>query len=348
MVPLARLLQQMGNNIIIGSGKLHQDFFRTELQGLTYLDFSGFSPGYSRFLPQYIALFLKIPQLVYHIILEHIRLKKIIRENDIDIIISDNRFGLWNKKITSVYVTHMPLIPFPGFFKFLEFTGVILHRSVIKKYSMCLIPDLPGEMNISGRLSHGMNLPANTRYTGIMSRFMSSGGLSKAAYTEFRHNTVILSGPEPQRKILKRKLTELLKEKDIPGVILEGNPDKPGENSRSGNIHFYSHLPADEMKMMITGSDSIISRSGYTTIMELISLNRTALLIPTPGQTEQEYLSEYLTEKGWFSTISQHDLNKGVLLAAGTASWPEEIIEQSRVLMTEAINELLENHHKKS
>ena len=61
---------------------------------------------------------------------------------------------------------------------------------------------------------------------------------------------------------------------------------------------------------MVTGSDSIISRSGYTTIMELISMNCAALLIPTPGQTEQEYLAEYLSEKGWFHTISQSEIKE--------------------------------------
>ena len=226
MIPLARKLRDMNNNIIIGSGEEHLSLFRNELPGLSYFKFSGFKPGYSRFLPQYIALLLKTPLLLYHVIGEHFRLKKIIREYAIDIVISDNRFGLWNRKVKTVYVTHMPLIPLPKPLRFLEYFGILLHRAVIKKYSLCFIPDLPGELNISGRLSHGIKLPGNVRYIGILSRFISDGPSLQENPVKFKHNTVILSGPEPQREILKQKLSRLLKEQAPPTVILEGRPDK--------------------------------------------------------------------------------------------------------------------------
>ena len=171
MIPLARKLREMNNNIIIGSGEEHLALFRNEVPGLSYIKFTGFKPGYSSFLPQYLTLLLKTPLLLYHIIREHFRLKKIIREHSIDIVISDNRFGLWNRNITTVYITHMPLIPFPKSLRFLEFIGILLHRAVIKKYSLCFIPDLPGELNVSGRLSHRIKLPDNVRFTGILSRF---------------------------------------------------------------------------------------------------------------------------------------------------------------------------------
>jgi len=347
MIPLARKLRQMNNNIFIGSGEEHLSLFRNELPGLSYINFTGFKPGYSRFLPQYLALLLKTPVLLYHIILEHFRLKRIIRDHAIDIVISDNRFGLWNKKVTTAYVTHMPLIPLPKMLRFLEFFGVLLHRAVIKKYSLCFIPDLPGDLNVSGRLSHDIKLPENVRYTGILSRFNTTDPSKDENPIKFKHNTVILSGPEPQREIFKQKLAGFLKEQDPPTVILEGKPDKIREIIRSGNIFYYNHLPASEMKEMIIGSGSIITRSGYTTIMELISLNCSALLIPTPGQTEQEYLAEYLSEKGWFFTISQSKIKEGISLPLNKSICPGEIIEQSNLLLTEALKELLEKHHKK-
>ena len=347
MIPLARKLREMNNNIFIGSGEKHLSLFRNELPGLSYIQFPGFKPGYSRFLPQYLALLLKTPLLLYHIILEHFRLKRIIRKHAIDIVISDNRFGLWNRKVKTVYVTHMPLIPLPKPLRFLEFFGILLHRAVIKKYSLCFIPDLPGELNVSGRLSHGIKLPDNVRYIGILSRFISMGPYLQENPVKFQHNTVILSGPEPQREIFKQKLVTLLKDKEPMTVMLEGRPDKMREIVRSGNIINYNHLPASEMKEMITGSKSIITRSGYTTIMELVSLNCSALLIPTPGQTEQEYLAEYLSEKEWFSTISQSEIKAGIFLPSNKAVWSGEIIEQSSMLLTEALKELLEKHHKK-
>jgi UDP-N-acetylglucosamine transferase subunit ALG13 len=345
MIPLARKLREMNNNVIIASGEEHLSLFRNELPGLSYISFPGFKPGYSRFFPQYLSLLFKIPVLLYHIIVEHHRLKRIIAEYAVDIIISDNRFGLWNMKVTSVYVTHMPLIPFPKPLKFLEPIGVLLHREIIKKYSLCFIPDLPGDLNLTGRLSHGIKLPDNIRYIGILSRFIDPEQSLHENPVKSHHNTVILSGPEPQREILKQKLVTLLKDKEPNTIMFEGKPGKRGEIARNGNITFYSHLPASRMKEIIADSDSIITRSGYTSIMELVSLNCTALIIPTPGQTEQEYLAEYLSEKGWFYTVSQGELKAGISLRQGKTIWQGEINRQSSILLTEALNELLEKHH---
>ena len=347
MIPLAIKLREKNHNVFIGSGEEHISLFRNELPEVSCIIFPGFKPRYSRFLPQYLILLLKTPLLLYHIIREHYRLKSIIKDHAIDIVISDNRFGLWNRDITSVYVTHMPLIPLPKPFRFLEFTGVFIHRLVIKKYSFCFIPDLPGELNISGRLSHGIKLMENTRYVGILSRFNNNEPIRTENSLNYPHNTVILSGPEPQREIFRQKLETLLKNVDPVTIILEGKPDKRREIVRSGKIVSYSHLPSVEISGIITGSKCIISRSGYTTIMELISLRRNALLIPTPGQTEQEYLAEYLSEKGWFHTIPQSGLTQGISFPVCNAIWSEEIIDKSAALLEEALNELLEKQNRK-
>ncbi len=335
----------MNNNIIIGSGEEHLSLFRKELPGLEFINFPGFKPGYSRFLPQYLYLLFKIPLLLYHITAEHYRLGRIIRENAIDVVISDNRFGLWNRKITSVYVTHMPLIPFPGPLRFLEPIGVLLHRIIIKKYTLCFVPDLPGDLNLSGRLSHNIKLPDNLRYIGILSRFDFPDQNADENPAEFPHNTVILSGPEPQKEILKTKLTALLKDVKPMTVMFAGKPGKGDGILKNGNIILYNHLPAPLMKIIIKSSNYIISRSGYTTIMELISLNCPALLIPTPGQTEQEYLAEYLSEKKWFYTVSQLDLKAGIPLISDKPGWPAGIVAQSSILLTKALEELLEKYH---
>jgi predicted glycosyltransferase len=345
MIPVAKTLKDMNHNIFVGSGEEHLTFFRNEMPGLTYIKFPGFNTRYSSFLPQYLLLLLKIPSLIYHIIHEHERLKNIIREHSIDLVISDNRFGLWNRKVTTVYITHMPRIPFPKRMRFLEFIGIFLHRKIIKKYSFCFIPDLPDAINVSGRLSHGMKLPANVRYIGILSRFQTEANKDRNIQ-KTQQNLVILSGPEPQREIFKQKLIMLFKGKNPATVILGGRPSKIDEVVKTGNITFYNHLSSTEMKNLIERSQNIISRSGYTTIMELISLNCSALLVPTPGQTEQEYLAEYLSGKGWFSTIAQSELKNGITLSAVRSVGTSELTEQSNVLFTNALSELLEYCHK--
>jgi spore coat polysaccharide biosynthesis predicted glycosyltransferase SpsG len=346
MIPLAAILKEMGHNIIIASGDEHSALFRNDLPGLSYIKFPGFKPSYSRFLPQYISLLFKIPSLLFHIVREHRQLDKIISHNRIDIVISDNRFGLWNNKIRTVYVTHMPRIPFPSLFRFLEPVGIVIHRAIIRKYSYCWIPDLPGEENLSGRLSHSLNHPPNTRFIGLLSRFTLTSGNDEYVYSGKTYNTVILSGPEPQRGILKQKLIPILEKITDDTFILEGKPLGEKQITDKGNIHLLSHLPAAEMSKLIRGSRSIITRSGYTTIMELISLQSGALIIPTPGQTEQEYLAGYLSLKGWFKTVSQKNLDEKVNLPDNRAIWPADLVLKSKLLLTSAIGELLIDLHK--
>ena len=348
MIPVAEKLRDLNYNVIFGAGEKHLAFLRGELPDLTCINFPGFRPVYSRFLPQYIVLLLEIPALIYRIISEHFRLKKIITEHSIDIVISDNRFGLWNKKIKTVYITHQPLIPFPRFLSFLEFTGVYLHRQIIRKFTFCFIPDLPGELNFTGRLSHGIKLPQNTRFTGILSRFHGLSSSNDPPSSKTVDITVILSGPEPQRGILEKKLTGILKKKDQSAVILGGRPEGQTGATRTGNITRYDHLQRQAMKDLISGSGTIISRAGYTTIMELLSLGRSAILIPTPGQTEQEYLARYLAAKGWFSTISQKKLNESLLFLPEKTEWNNEIMDQSRILLDKALQELSEKPEAES
>lgn len=346
MIPVAMQLKAMDHNVFIASGEKHISLFRSETEGLSYIYFPGFSPGYSRKLPQYLWLLFKTPVLLYHIISEHFRLKKIIREYSVDIVISDNRFGLWNKKVTTAYITHMPRIPFPECFRFMEFIGIALHRAVIKRFDLCFIPDLPGDNNLTGRLSHGLTLTKNARFIGILSRFRAKTDSENQREIK-PFNTVILSGPEPQREMLSISLAAVLKTRETETVFLEGKPELESAMLRDGNIIRYNHLPTREMEEIVRDSRSIICRSGYSTIMDLVSLNCSALIIPTPGQTEQEYLAEYLSGKGMFSSLRQKEITGDLQIPSNKKLNNDEIMIESSALFLKAIDELLEKHHKK-
>lgn len=344
MIALATRLRELNYNVIAGAGEEHLALFRTEIPGIECINFPGFKPGYSRYFPQYATLLLQTPVLFYNIISEHFRLKKIIREKRIDIVISDNRFGLWNRKTKTVYVTHQLRIPFPNTFQVFEFAGILFHRAIIKQFSLCFIPDLPdNNINLSGRLSHGVKLPGNALYIGILSRFTDMVSRTGDSPISCRHNTVILSGPEPQRSIMGQKLEVILKDKELQTVFLGGRPDRDPAASKSDNIIYYNHLPGASMKELISGSERIITRSGYTTIMELISLNCSALLIPTPGQTEQEYLANWHREKGWFSSTLQKYLRDSLPETEIKTIPAEEIISQSRLLLDKALKRISED-----
>lgn len=347
MIPVAEELIKRGHNVIFASGKEHISLIEFELPGCKTMFFPGFRPKYSAILPQYISLLFQIPVMFFHIISENRRLKKIIRENSIDLVISDNRFGLWNKDVKTVYVTHQIRIPFPAGFRFMEGAGVFLHRQIIKKYNYCFIPDLPGEENISGRLSHKTKLPGNIRYIGLLSRFSRFTERS-LVHDKTEYSVVILSGPEPQKGILGTKLSEILKKSNRSVYFLEGSPGAETAIRKSGNITYCNHLSSEELWHILRSASSVICRSGYSTIMDLVVAGKTALLIPTPGQTEQEYLAEHLAEKGWFSSVKQKALGDGLLFDSEASFDYKKIIDSGRGLLDHALDEILDQPHKQS
>jgi UDP-N-acetylglucosamine:LPS N-acetylglucosamine transferase len=142
--------------------------------------------------------------------------------------------------------------------------------------------------------------------------------------------------------MLKQKLESLFRAQEPVTIFLGGNPDKGEEMTRTGNIIYYSHLGTARMAEALRSSDRIISRSGYTTIMELLSLGCTALIIATPGQTEQEYLASYLKEKGWFLSVSQKNIGTTISTSPKTKFNGKDMMEMSEKLLEEAIRALSE------
>lgn len=341
IIPLVRELMAMNHTVIFAGDHWQTELAKKELPGIDTLYFPGFSIKYSRFLPQYIAILLHSPLFLYHAVREHILLGKIIRENKIDIVISDSRTGLWNKKIKSVLITHMIRIPLPAPFRFLENLSLPFSRALIKKFTYCFIPDFPGPLNLSGGLSHGFSLPPGTIYTGILSRF--SGYRTDCEREKDIFCTAIMSGPSPQKEILTSLTLAALKKSGEPSVILTGN--YPGESlvKKENNIQIISNLTGDEIIKYLERSKMIISRSGYTTVMELFSIGKSALLIPTPGQAEQEYLARYLSEKRWFPYLRQKHLRKYGSLNLHKFTLPEFPWEENRQLLKAALSRLLED-----
>lgn len=341
IIPIARELHARGHRVIIASGETHIAFLKGELPEHEHIPLPGFRIRYSGIFPQYLVIMAKLPSFIYHCIRENIDLRRKIREYSVDIVISDSRIGLRNKRIKSVLILHFPSVPLPGFMKFMHYPMLLLSRLVMKRFTSCYIPDLPGDENLTGKLSHGLKLPGNTRFIGILSRFSNYNMQGRDPYMKIKY-AVILSGPEPQRKILKQILTGVLLKTGERTVILEGEPSTGYHERTRENITFISHLPGDEMLQLIRNTEVVIARSGYTSIMELVSMAKKAVLIPTPGQTEQEYLAGYLADKGWFAKLSQKECDKLQDINVPSHKLPDHINKDSHRLLDEALGELLE------
>lgn len=254
---------------------------------------------YSRkkiFLP--LKLFTQFPKIVYTIYSEHRWLQNAIEKYRITAVISDNRFGMYSNKVPCIYITHQLLIKTGN--DFTEKIAQQIHSHFIKKYHQCWVPDFE-KNDLAGKLSHPEKLLKHTKYIGCLSRFVNYDTMTK------KYDLLIsISGPEPQRTIFEHKILKDLKKYNGSVLFIRGLPDEKNElTSEDNNVDIRNHLSADELNRAILQSEMIISRCGYTTVMDLVKLGKKAILIPTLGQTEQEYLATYLKEKKIFFTVDQ-------------------------------------------
>ena len=303
-VPIIRNLLEQGHNTIIAADKGPLSFLQKEFPDLEFIKLSGFEPTYSKHNSQIFKLLTSIPNALINFKKEHKEIEKIVDDYKIDIIISDNRFGCWSKKAHSIYITHQLNIQVPKFFKWTSLIVNQLHKSYIKKYDELWIPDIEKGHSLSGILSHPANIKIKTKYIGFLSRFSS----------EIKDNEksidflAILSGPEPQRTIFEDIILKQAKETNEKIVILRAKPNEENlPDDIPNNVTIFNHVDDENFAELVSKSKKIICRGGYSSLMDLIILNRNAYLVPTPGQTEQEYLAEYLTKEGLFNYCKQKD-----------------------------------------
>ncbi len=303
-IPVIRALLNAGNEVVIAADGRMEHLLREEFFGLKFIYLKGYRLTYSSVLPAWLKIILLLPKILFRMMAEHHQLKKIIADHHIDVVISDGRFGLWNKKICSVYITHQLMIKCPKGLKILEPLLHYLHKIVIKKFNHCWIPDYAGQKNLSGDLSHKYPLPENAQFVNPLSRFKFTGIENKTEYDL----CAVISGPEPSRTEFEKIILSFLNNHPGKSILIEGKPGNK-RDELTGNVRIVSHLNSKELEKIISVSRLVICRSGYSSIMDLAALKKNALLVPTPGQTEQEYLSEYLTSEKIYKSTSQSSIS---------------------------------------
>lgn len=306
-IPLIRELVQQGMQVIVAADRNVELILKEEFPLLTFIHLSGYNISYSRkkaFLP--LKIFVQFPKMLLVVYREHKWLKKIIKQYSISAVISDNRFGLYHSRVTSVFVTHQLQIKTGN-----KISDAIVHKInswFIKKYTECWVPDFEGQINIAGELSHPKKILTNVKYIGCLSRFDRN-----SLFEKLYDLLIIISGPEPQRSIFEKMLYAQLSTYNGSVLFVRGLPENLQEEGfnkdliLNKNIIVKNHLDAKGLCRAIQQSKLVISRSGYTTVMDLLKLQQKAILVPTPGQTEQEYLAKYLLQKNIFYTVQQHD-----------------------------------------
>lgn len=307
LIPIINALLKTNRfEIILAADNYPFHLLRSEFPNLQWIQFpSTYKITYTNRFPLLLKMLLISPRIIWGILKENRQLKMIVKAHQIDIVLSDNRFGLWHTNTLSIFMTHQVMIKMPKGFGFMEYPVHLVNKFIINRYHQCWIPDNATEPFIAGDLAHQYPLPANAKYIGLISRF----SLPHKEYDKRYDILVILSGPEPQRSVFEELIISQLKDTSYKTLVVGGKPGDVNKSPYPENVTYRSHLSAQELQEAILSSEIVISRSGYTTIMDLIKLQKSAILIPTPGQTEQEYLANYYREKKIFHTIPQKDFD---------------------------------------
>lgn len=232
---------------------------------------------------------------------EHLWLQHTLKTRSFDVILSDNRYGLYSKQAYSIFITHQLAIR-SGFPSLIDRVLRRFNYHYINQFTECWIPDWEGEINIAGELSHPRKIPTNAHYIGPVSRFEPQQQIKKYDVA------IVLSGPEPCRTNWEQKLLEQLKGFEGTALLVRGVDDGK-EISLASNVSVKNMLPAEELNTAIEQAEWVICRSGYTSVMDLITLRKKAIFVPTPGQPEQEYLADYLCRQGIFYSIPESEFS---------------------------------------
>lgn len=301
-IPIINELIYLGCEVVIVASNNSFSLLKKEFPFLVFLRYKGYEIRYSRDKKFFFTkILLQFPGVIFSVWKENNWLKRIIKQQKIDAVISDNCFGMFNKKIPSIYITHQLGIKTGN--QSTEFIAQKIHYFFIKKYSQCWIPDNK-ENGLAGELSHPQKIPSNAIYIGPLSRFNPLPDIEK-----IYDLLVTISGPEPGRTIFENKILNQLQNFSGKVLLIRGLPSDDYNLPSSDLLEIVNHLPAEELNKAIEQSKMLIGRSGYTTIMDMAALRKKAILIPTPGQTEQEYLAEYLFEKGYFFSTKEENFS---------------------------------------
>lgn len=310
-VPLIEQLLARGARPVIGADNGPLALLGSEFPHVEQVCIPGKVIRYAKGADQRWSMARQFPQMVLSIRTERTRLERIRKELGIDVVISDQRFGLRSSEVPSVLITHQlfPITPVA------QRAFRRLNLSYIAKFDRCWVMDGPTAPGLAGELAHAGPLPRNARFIGTQSRLTRPLQNGTSPY----RIVAVISGPEPQRTMLDADLVKQLQRIDGEHLLVRGLPTGDG-HERIANVQCVPHLSSDDLAHAMASAALVVSRSGYTTLMDLEALNRRALLVPTPGQPEQEYLADLHGTTGRHLVQQQHHLDLGAALRQHTAT----------------------------
>jgi len=310
-IPLIAHLRSKQRPVLFAGNSWQRAYISKTFAGIETIHLEGYNIRYSRSLLM-LSLIGQIPQVLTAIRNEQEWIGELCAARAIGGIISDNRYGLYHREVPSVIMSHQLRIR-TGLGYLGDELLRPLHYRFLNRFDECWIPDLEDPPGLGGKLSHPHRLPAHSHYLGLLSQLGARGRRPD----DEGPLLVLLSGPEPQRTMLSDLLWDQLQHYRHPTIFVEGSAAAQSRQPVPAHVQHFLQLSRSELSPLLRQASLVICRSGYSTLMDLVALNKKAILIPTPGQTEQEYLARHLHRAGVFYAVRQKDLDlAGTLKAA--------------------------------
>jgi len=304
-LPVIRKLLDEDNEITIISNGRSLELLKQELgENAQYVDI----PDYPMLLSENAKQFMAKSVIYWPIFIRKMqsglsKLTKMLETRECDRIISDARYDIYSKKIPSFFISHQIRIMNPLRIKMFETGSEIFNLFFFKRFCGVIVPDYK-EDNLSGDLSHNLKRldEKKIHYVGALSDFEKKNTKKDIDYL------ISISGPEPQRTMLEKKLLPQVDQLEGNIVITLGKTEQR-DMLKGENIKTYSFLAKEKREDFLNRAKLVISRSGYSTILDLSVIRTKALMTPTPGQIEQEYLAQYHNNKGTFYSVNQNSID---------------------------------------
>jgi uncharacterized protein (TIGR00661 family) len=338
-VPVIRKFIANGYEVIIAADGRPLEFLKREFPSLRTIVFRGIKITYQKGGYMFARMLGLAPRYLRSLRTEHRFLESLLEKEKIDLVVSDNRFGLWTKKCPSILITHQCNIRIP--FNSALLTKIVnrINHRFIRRFNECWIPDFELHNGLAGKLSHPPVPDIKSLYLGSLSRFSFDQPYPEQAGVPILDVLVSLSGPEPQRTIFENKILQQLKTTTLKGIVIRGLTEEDKSYNLTENIRVYSHLETRQLKSVMLNTEVIICRSGYSSIMDIVTVGKRAIFIPTPGQPEQEYLARYMMDKKIFFSMSQHDFDLFYALEMAK-NFPGMVLQNDYSILNEEIRRI--------
>ncbi|MEK6968538.1 MAG: glycosyltransferase [Nanoarchaeota archaeon] len=218
----------------------------------------------------------------------------------IDRVIADGEIGYHLKNKKSFFVNNQ-LRLLPGS---LLGDGTELLTDVFSKgFEKVIVPD-DENGTLGGLLTSKTRFYDKKRlaYVGILSSIRKKNVVRNVDYF------ISISGPGISKEVFTRQVMEQLHLLKGKVVVALGRPDLK-EIASKGNAKIYPYLNRKQQESFLNKAKLVISRSGYTTMMELAEIDKKAFFIPTLNHPEQEYLAKFQKNSGRFHYSKQDSFN---------------------------------------